>query len=82
MNGLRLTMIALLSLLYWVAALALAFLAIGAPCGFAPESECELHGPTTFGAVLGVLGPFGVIAIAAFVYAVFYGVLNRRLRGG
>jgi len=64
---------------YWVVALMLAFLALGAPCGFAPGTECDADGPNLLGFVLGAVGPIGVLLIAAIIYvaAIWF---NRRQR--
>ena len=61
--------IVLLSGLYWLIAIALAYLAIFAPCGLAPGAWCEEEGPNWFGAILGFLGPTGVLVCAAVIYA-------------
>jgi len=56
------------SALSWALVLILAVFAIGAPCGLAPGEWCDTEGPNWFGAVLGMLGPFGVLALASVIY--------------
>ena len=57
-----------LSGIYWVIALGLAYIAVLAPCGLVPGSWCETEGPNWFGAILGFLGPIGVLVCAAVIY--------------
>jgi hypothetical protein len=58
----------LLSGLYWALAIVVLALASVAPCGLAPGAWCELEGPTWLGAVLGALGPVGVLLLALVIY--------------
>lgn len=64
--------LAVLSVIYWAVALALAFLALGAPCGLVPDESCELRGPTLLGSVLGAIGPIGTLLVAGLI---FYGLV-------
>ena len=57
-----------LSCLYWAATLGLAFLAIGAPCGFAPGLECDLQPPPMLWRTLGLIGPLGVMLLGLVIY--------------
>jgi hypothetical protein len=57
-----------LSGMYWTVALLLAYIAVFAPCGLVPGAWCETEGPNWFGAVLGFLGPIGVLIVAAMIY--------------
>jgi hypothetical protein len=71
-----------LSLVYWVFALFIAYVAVFAPCGIVPGAWCEEQGPDWFGAVLGFLGPIGVLICAAVIYvlAMWQLVVRRRKR--
>ena len=57
-----------LSAIFWMVALVLAYIAVFAPCGLVPGSWCETEGPNLFGAILGFLGPIGVLICAAVIY--------------
>jgi len=73
----RTSMLIFLSCVYWIVALPLSGLAALAPCGLAPGAWCEQEGPSGLGAALAMLGPVGVLLIAAAIYA---GVLWLGLR--
>ena len=59
----------LVSLVYWAVAITLSYVAVFAPCGLVPGAWCEEEGPNWFGAILGFLGPIGVLICAAVIYA-------------
>jgi hypothetical protein len=65
----RKVVLIVLGCLYWAIALILTGLTIGVPCGFAPGAWCEEEGSHWLGAVLRVLGPIGVLLVAAAIYA-------------
>jgi hypothetical protein len=67
------------SVVYWLVAIILSYLAVFAPCGITPGSWCETEGPNLLGVMLGFLGPVGVLAFAAVIYAA--SVLVLRLKG-
>jgi hypothetical protein len=67
----------LLSCLYFLVALAVAFIALFAPCGLAPGAWCDLEGPNWFGSLLGFLGPIGVIAVFIVVYFAIIAAASR-----
>ena len=63
--------------LYWLLVLCVAFLAAGAPCGLAPDASCELDGASALGALLGFLGPLGVVVCGALLHFLAWTVIRR-----
>ncbi|PCD04019.1 hypothetical protein COC42_06830 [Sphingomonas spermidinifaciens] len=65
---------------YWVATAIIAIIAIGAPCGLAPDERCDLEGPSMFGRLL-LIGPIGVLAASAVAFTLLTFLFRRMTKG-